>query len=401
MMPVQENLRIPAELPKNSISCPLKGLIVAVAAVAGAALGFLVAGLAGLAIGAIATIFLATYFIPQAENILAALQNVCRRVQNAMDGAIINDDVRQTDIAPDALALADPDLQDPVYAKNLIDFYQRLRLAGKPEFQGTIIEQAQKIQTWMRQSPEVLNRQKLRLTHLEITELPKEISLFRKLRELGLSGNQLRNLPPSFATLDSLTRLDLGENLFEELPLEICNLQSLTDLSLEGNQLRTLPPEIENLKCLCEFILTNNQLEDLPAEIGKLPRLIELCLSNNKLQTLPPEIGDLPFLLNLRLEHNQFKIFPSEICALKTLTGLDLSCNQLQTLPPKLGNLPTLRLLDLSYNQFNAIPEVIRTLSSLNRLYLFGNQLEDLPLEIGHLHKLLDSEGLYTRNRET
>jgi len=41
---------------------------------------------------------------------------------------------------------------------------------------------------------------------------------FSHLKVLNAKGNQLTNLPATFATLAKLTKLDLSDNLFETVP---------------------------------------------------------------------------------------------------------------------------------------------------------------------------------------
>jgi hypothetical protein len=172
-------------------------------------------------------------------------------------------------------------------ARHLIKFYQCLEIHPKPAFEGTVLQQAQQIRSWMGKGGEghevILNYRNIGLQYKELVELPPEIGLFSNLRKLDLSSNQLKALPP-----------------------EIGNLTALTELHLFGNQLKALPPEISNLTALTELDLSLNQLEALPPQIGNLAALTELALTTNKLTALPDFVLNLSRRCDIHAELNPF-----------------------------------------------------------------------------------------------
>ena len=101
-----------------------------------------------------------------------------------------------------------------------------------------------------------LTELKLRRRNLDLRALPPEISFFRSLQKLDLTGNHLRELPPEIGNLTALRYLDLAGNHLRELPSEIGKLTALTWLNLQNTQLRDLPPEIGNLTVLTELNLS-------------------------------------------------------------------------------------------------------------------------------------------------
>ena len=206
--------------------------------------------------------------------------------------------------------------------------------------------------------------------------------------QLNLSGNQLTSLPPEIKLLKKLTTLDLSNNQLTSMPTEIKLLKKLTTLKLHRNQLTALPPEIKLLKQLTTLDLSNNQLTSLPPEIAQLKQLTTLDLSNNQLTSMPPEIAQLKQLTTLNLSGNQLTSMPTEIKLLKKLTTLNLTGNQLTSLPPEIAQLKQLTTLDLSNNQLTSMPPEIAQLKQLTTLNLSGNQLTSMPTEIKHLKQL-------------
>ena len=68
-----------------------------------------------------------------------------------------------------------------------------------------------------------------------LQKLPEEISMFTKLQEFHLPGNQLTSLPFAFKELHQLRRLNLDSNSFKFFPDLIKSMKTLTHLSIDGN----------------------------------------------------------------------------------------------------------------------------------------------------------------------
>jgi hypothetical protein len=191
------------------IPAALKAVVFTVATIAAAVFGYLLAGVTGLAIGALAGAGLG----------LKAISAIFLKP-----------------IDPQHLT----DLTDPEAAQGLVEFYQAL-----PEeliSDGPTGNDAREIQAWMVKSRKVRNGDhELDLSNKGLTQLPKEIGVFRNVRSLLLGGNQL-----------------------ESLPGEIRELKRLHTFDLNGNQLRELPDAFGLLRCLEYIDLSNNQLQEIP-----------------------------------------------------------------------------------------------------------------------------------------
>ncbi|KAF5328610.1 hypothetical protein D9619_011577 [Psilocybe cf. subviscida] len=127
-------------------------------------------------------------------------------------------------------------------------------------------------------------------------------------RKASLAGiSPMRYTPP---LVYSLEQLFLGENLLSDssiLPLML--FKQLRVLNLSYNEIRDLPLHFfKGLKHLQELHLSGNKLTNLPVEdFDRLKNLSVIYLNGNKLQTLPQELGNLPNLTVLDVGSNVLK----------------------------------------------------------------------------------------------
>ncbi len=192
-------------------------------------------------------------------------------------------------------------------------------------------------------------------THLTfvLTQLPA-------LEVLTLLNCGIKCLSDLTSLSQSLSYIDLGQNLLEEIPTAIYKLQKL--------------------KCL---ILSQNKLQSFPRELSGLISLTKLDLSHNKITEIPKEICKLKFLTKLYLLENRIEYIPKEINELTRLKDLNLSNNRLKCLPETIGQLFNLRLLALTYNNLTSLPESICDLNVSDDALLLGqNPFHMPPIEI-------------------
>jgi hypothetical protein len=371
----QENF---IEFRENLNSTLLKDRIIVISIIAAAALGFVVFGLVGLVIGAIVGMELSKWFFRQFQTDINLPKEIVSVSDQAKKSGILNSkddefevllpesreikiqdprDITEPDLGEgmDEKAqfdnpiisnqtpkigivdsegnelqalLSEPteikiqrftDVIDPILAQDLISFYNQLPIDNKPQFEGSITDQAKSIQTWFQESPEVLTQESLDLSNLQLTKLPSEIGLFVHLKELKLQFNKLQSLPPEISNLRSLTTLSLFYNPIETFPLQIlnlgslekltlgnnlfegfsaltwiCEISSLTDLSVSHMRLEALPPEIIQLKSLRDLDLSHNSFKEIPASLANLPCLKKLSL-NQSLLYYPEEFANFKY----------------------------------------------------------------------------------------------------------
>ncbi|KAH3764342.1 Leucine-rich repeat protein SHOC-2 [Pelomyxa schiedti] len=253
----------------------------------------------------------------------------------------------------------------------------------------------------------------LALCRNNIAVLPDEISNLQSLTLLNLSDNVLTSIPNALCNITELQTLKLSGNRIETLPDNISKLTKLTQLSVASNRLTQLPPAIGTLPCLRELILSNNALQLLPNNIGQLSSLQQLFCDSNKLTEIPPSFGLLNGLTHLDLSYNKLTEFPqclytmSAVTSLKlsennisrfaephhlfsnlvSLSTLDLNGNELSTVPPELSSLPHLAFLHLSDNNLSTFPEIWSS-HSLVALHLNKNSISSIPSSISNLSTL-------------
>jgi Leucine-rich repeat (LRR) protein len=114
-------------------------------------------------------------------------------------------------------------------------------------------------------------------------------------RAQDLSHNRLAALPPSFASLVALRKLNLSANVLQALP-DLGRMTRLAELDLHGNELAELPAGVGQLAHVGRLDLRHNSLRTVPGLQG-MAALRELYLGNNALVAL--DAGTLPAGLHM------------------------------------------------------------------------------------------------------
>ena len=186
-----------------------------------------------------------------------------------------------------------------------------------------------------------LTRLYLDLSGNKLTQLPTEIFDLQPLTGLDLSGSQLSNLPVELTKKTELESLRLGSIGaggigISAIPPEISMLRRLKDLDLSYNSLRNLPIEMAELKNLESLWLVSNKFAEFPSVILKLKNLKHLGIGVNGLKALPDEISNLTELKALNLYNNQLVSLPGTITQLRKLRILEIGDNPLNQPPPEI-----------------------------------------------------------------
>lgn len=168
-----------------------------------------------------------------------------------------------------------------------------------------------------------------------------DIYVYRKLKKLNLSYNQLSNLPDAiFNNIVELEYLDLSHNF----------ITNITLTTFEG---------IKKLKVL---YLSHNNIEDINSSLFRFNKLTELYVNNNKIKNI--------------LARDFEKLIELEV--------LDLSNNLIITMDENVfSNLIVLKQIDLSGNLLTAIDkDTFSMTANLQSIDLSENKLTELPLRL-------------------
>ena len=149
-----------------------------------------------------------------------------------------------------------------------------------------------------------------------LTEIPKEILLFKNLKVLNLEENDLgmadfrilkhltrlrtlnisvcnlTEIPSSVFSLTNLEELDIYFNKINELPEELFTLTNLKGLQIGGNYLRSLSPNISKLTNLEWIEFSRTQIWKLPDQMTGLTSLIKIY-PNDTMVYIPSKLKPL------------------------------------------------------------------------------------------------------------
>ena len=217
----------------------------------------------------------------------------------------------------------------------------------------------------------------LYLNHMQLTEVPQELSGMVWLQELDLSENYISEIK-GLKALTSLQRLNLSFNHISEIK----GLEALTGLkllNLRQNEIREIEG-LEALRSLEGLELSKNRISEIKG-LKALTSLYELHLVDNRISEIKG-LEALRSLEGLDLSENQI----SEIKGLEALTGLkwlDLRQNEISAIKG-LEALTDLHKLILSNNPVSRVTKLKKLISmpNLGVLYLYGIRENNLHIPV-------------------
>ena len=122
---------------------------------------------------------------------------------------------------------------------------------------------------------------------------------------LDISGQGLRVISSALFNFDFLRELYLSSNRIKTLPPSIGQLRNLVHLDASHNEIHDLPPELGMCVCLERLLVFNNEITTLPFELGYLHNLEMLGIEGNKdlnpdLRRMIIEKGTVALITHLR-----------------------------------------------------------------------------------------------------
>ncbi len=218
-------------------------------------------------------------------------------------------------ISPKAMQTATNVLNtsEQVNNKTEIDGFMLLDVAGLgfPEEVEQIILSDRKLKTVVEEDLTYFTE----LLYVDVSEnqLPfLSFGALPKLRELRMACNFISVIEDDIYGFSQLMFLDLSYNqLTVDSIVALSTIPLLKELDLSGNNLKTLPPDFSTFQSLDRLILQYNKFDnnDLFLTIASIPNLRSLDVSNNYFSKLPQEICDkdrFQFVDNLDISFNYF-----------------------------------------------------------------------------------------------
>jgi hypothetical protein len=226
----------------------------------------------------------------------------------------------------------------------------------------------------------------------------KQLSLFLRTEGTSLGHTQQKaSLEPgtlnslqalkSATQPDGITKIDLSGLALTEIPEEIYRYKSLKELVLTGNQLKHVALDCRKLPNLSTLVLNANPLDRI--RLIRPKKLEKLNLQRTQLVRVPASIKRAKNLNSLWLGYNpQIDLKSRDYRRMKSVSDLNLYACALKTLAPSICRLEKLQVLDLYHNELEQLPESLTRLKNLTHLAISNNRLLKLPDNLGQLAKL-------------
>eukprot|EP00729_Bicosta_minor_P011844 gene11844-29913_t len=209
------------------------------------------------------------------------------------------------------------------------------------------------------------------LSNNELTAVPSPLQYLHNLRQLGLSGNSIAELPARLH-FKKLSKLELSDNKIRDIPIGFLDeQQSLQEARFDGNELETIPPFLFRSMAQMHLIrFDRNKLTTLPRCMFRETFRFHdapygLMLNDNLLTSVPEGMLRLPNLAHLALADNKIERLDARDCIGEAAEGgnegkafvdlvmidLDLSDNMLGAIAPTcLEGLPNVLRLTFAKN---------------------------------------------------
>ena len=189
----------------------------------------------------------------------------------------------------------------------------------------------------------------LNLSHNAIQKLDNNLFPLG-IEKLSLQHNQIKTPDSLMGTkFPNLTELDLSGNLIEDMKtLALIDLKKLRNLNLNNNSIKEWPSNMKRLENIERLGFNQNALILISENIGQLKNLRILDLSRNSIEKIPKSLIKLKNLEILDLQSNQLSQFPKEVCFLYQISGLYLFDNFFEELPIELKKLKNIKYFNLN-----------------------------------------------------
>ena len=220
-----------------------------------------------------------------------------------------------------------------------------------------------------------INNKTLMMNNKKITELPIEEfqnSIQKNtLDKIDFSQNQIENIF-SFQyilnLIQSLSDLNLSQNLIDKFPISILSLPNLKILNISKNRIYKFPYDdltstnISDLKCSLVFLDASfNSFDKIPDVTGFFTSLSTLNLSNNKIRSIDN-------ILNMKFSN---------------LDTFNVSDNQIGGIPNKIyKSIPNVKTILFANNNLRDIPSDICLLNNVNFVNFYGNPIKRIRNEV-------------------
>jgi Leucine-rich repeat (LRR) protein len=225
----------------------------------------------------------------------------------------------------------------------------------------------------------------LRGSYSGLKAIPKNIGNLKKLKNLGLGGPGISQIPDSLGNCP-LEHLELSGN-FKTFPESFGNLVNLKTIDLLSDKPIVLPVSFGNLSALKKLEIRAPALE-IPASFGRLAALENVSLLTEKGLVLPKTFGGLSALKGLWINAPGMQVIPASMGNCKNLKEVNLGSDKLSTLPDSFCSLEKLETLQLDTFALKLLPGKFGSLTALKNFGIISGALKSLPESMGNLKRL-------------
>lgn len=231
-----------------------------------------------------------------------------------------------------------------------------------------------------------------RITVLNIDVIPGSLFRLKKLKELTVKSNFLREIPVEISYLRSLKVLDVNADSLLNITKNIYLLEKLEVLKIRGSYKCKLESGICKLNNLEEFYICKIQLPDNLFENCENSKIVKLTVQNTKLPISVGNIKKLESLSYREIPHFYLSSYFDGYLNKQSKSRIDsVICSSeyfIESIPDTIKKLKKLSYLNIASFHLDSIPSVVSELENLSTLTLFHVPAYNISASLKKIKKL-------------
>ncbi|MDP8174061.1 leucine-rich repeat domain-containing protein [Phocoenobacter skyensis] len=213
--------------------------------------------------------------------------------------------------------------------------------------------------------------------------IPRDIEQLKSITFLNLHSLDISAIPDEVGLLKKVNWLQLSNNYsLDIVPKAIEGFENLKFISLKCTSIKEIPEYLQKHKALQELWIYDTEINEIPDYFSNFTNLRILWLPE-RIKELPECIYSLPNLYSLKGGNIRLSASVTKLSSLRELELYDFSDelqkDELNKISPYLEKLHLTKLKMVVSDSVEEFPDFIRKLTNIKELTILGDNIKTLP----------------------